>query len=230
MFNSCAITKIQSVILICAIVIAAVGGVAYFLLTGQEQSSETIKIGVFTSLSPAGRNIWQGAVLAADQLNLEGGILGREVEVINEGVDLSAGVEAAEVMLAFTRVITIHEVDFIIGSSFGFGFSIQDMIAEHEVIFLELSIPDDGLTQRVLDDYDSCKNFFRVGFNATSTFQGITDSLEFLREQTGFNKVGYLSEKLGWTLEIIDGLDDVLPELGFDLVHKGTFPPDTVDF
>ena len=47
MLDSKALTKIQSIILIAIIVIAAVcSGAAYFLLGGEDQSFETIKIGV----------------------------------------------------------------------------------------------------------------------------------------------------------------------------------------
>ena len=55
------------------IVIAAVcSGAAYFLLGGEDQSFETIKIGVLGDLDTAvGRPLWQGVVLAAEHLNNE---------------------------------------------------------------------------------------------------------------------------------------------------------------
>ena len=49
--NSKALTKIQSIILITVVVVAAVGGaVAYVLLSGEDHSSGTIKIGVCADL------------------------------------------------------------------------------------------------------------------------------------------------------------------------------------
>lgn len=108
---------------------------------------------------------------------------------------------------------------------------VQDIIAEHKKIFLLAVGVTDDLTQRVLDDYDKYKYFFRTGFNATSAFHGITDSLLVLRENNGFNKVGYLGEDSGWTKGIMEGLDYVLPEVyGFDLVYEGKFPLGTFDF
>ena len=84
MFNTRALTKIQSIILVVVIVVAAVGGVVYFLLGGGNQF-ETIKIGVLANLDGYwGKNVIQGVKLAAEQLNDEGGILGRQVEVIME--------------------------------------------------------------------------------------------------------------------------------------------------
>ena len=230
--DSSAITKIQSVILAVIIVVAAVAGsLAYIILSGQEQS-ETIKIGVLTDLDAFdGKRIRQGAVLAAEQLNAEGGILGKQVEVVGEDTDISTGADPAKINAALTRLLTYHKVDFIIGQAADQGFMVQEVISQHKTIFFEVATPEDSYTQRVVDDYDAYKYFFRVAFNATSIFQGITDALLLLRDQTGFNKVGYIGEDLNWAKGIMQGLDYVLPELyGFDLVYKGAFPPGTFDF
>ena len=231
--DSKAITKIQSIILIAIIIIAAVGGgVTYVLLSGEGQSSETIKIGVLADLDAYdGKGIWQGVVFAAEQLNAKGGILGKHVEIVGQDTDISTGVDASKINAALTRLLTFNKVDFIIGMAASVGFMIQDLIAEHKRLFFEVASTEDSYTQRVLDDYDTYKYFFRVAFNATSIFQGITDALVLLREQTGFNKVGYIGEDSGWTKGIMEGLDYVLPQIyGFDLVYKGIFPPGTVDF
>ena len=50
MFNSHAITKIQSVILICIIVVASVGGTIAYVLLNEEETSEPIKIGFLEDL------------------------------------------------------------------------------------------------------------------------------------------------------------------------------------
>jgi len=89
----------------------------------------------------------------------------------------------------------------------------------------------EDLTQRVIDDYDKYKYFFRLMFNSSSTFSGMTDSLVLAREITCFNKVGYLAEDMGWNDGIRDGLDYVLPEVySFDLVYRGKYPLGTIDF
>ena len=78
-----ALTKIQSVALLAVIVVAGLVGVAaYVILGGQDQASETIKIGVATNLDTGYKQIWQGAVLAAEEVNAEGGVLGRQFEIV----------------------------------------------------------------------------------------------------------------------------------------------------
>ena len=232
MFNFYAITKIQSVILICVIVVAAVGGTLAYVLLNGEVTSETVKIGVFADLDDErGRSQWRGVMLAVEQLNDEGGIMGKQIEVVGEDNDVMSGADATVLNLALTRLLSYHKVDFIIGIAGDKGFMVQDMVAEHKTIYFEFGSNEDEYTQRVLEDYDKYKYFFRPMFNATSVFHGATDSLVHLREMTDFNKVGYLGEDLGWTKGIMDGLDYVLPEVyGFDVVYRGKFPLDTVDF
>jgi hypothetical protein len=65
--DSKAITKIQSIILIAIVVVAAVA--AYVFWDGPSQSSETIKIGcLIDSNGLSGKSSRQGGILAAEEL------------------------------------------------------------------------------------------------------------------------------------------------------------------
>jgi branched-chain amino acid transport system substrate-binding protein len=231
LLDSRALTKVQSIILISVIVIASVGGgVAYILLFGGEKTSETIKIGILTDLDGAlGKPKWQAATLAVEEINAEGGILGKQIELFGEDDD--GGADTAIYSNALTRLLTHHNVDFIVGDAAGpNGFIAQDIVAEHKRIFLASGTPYDEQNQRVLDDYDKYKYYFNMGFNTTSVKLGITDSMLHIRELTGFNKIGYLAEDLGWNKGTMEALEEFLPENGFELVYKGKFPLGTVDF
>jgi len=232
MLNSKAVTKVQSIILIAIIAFAAVGGSAVYIL--QDQTSDAIKIGFLGDLDGVnGKKGWHGAILATEQINAEGGILGRQVELIGEDHDFETSQDMLKVSYALTRLITYHKVDFILGQVDGeAGFISQDIVAEHKKILLAFTGFSDELTQRVLDNYDKYKYYFKVWtMNATASFQGMIDSLLLVRELTGFNKIGYISEDLMWADGITDGLDYFLPEVhGFDLVYKGTCPLGTFDF
>lgn len=231
MLDSRALTKIQTIVLISILLVAGVSGVAiYLLLNGQNQSSDTIKIGLLTDLDGAnGKEDRQAAILAAEQINAQGGILGRDVEVIGEDTDYESGADIVKITSALTRLLTYDKVDFICSAvGGGEGLVVQDIIAEHKTIMF-CGFNKDEYTERVLDDYDRYKYFFRVGFNESSGIQGMTDGLLLVREQTGFNKVGYLAEDL-WS-GLTERFDYVWPEVhGFDLVYKGTFPLGTIDF
>jgi branched-chain amino acid transport system substrate-binding protein len=223
------------IILVSVIVIATLGFIASYVLFGnQRQPSEVIKIGVLGDIDMlAGKNALQGAVLAAEQINAEGGVLGTKLEVIGEDSDGLSTMDINIGISALTRLITYHKVDYLISADLGLHMlAYQDIIAEHKKICLGVNSVYDTATQRVLDDYEKYKYFFRVwGANSTSIANGMIDEILTLREYTGFNKVAYLAQDLTWTEGIIKNLDYYLPEIyDFDLVYRSTFLPETTDF
>ncbi|MEJ2241904.1 MAG: ABC transporter substrate-binding protein, partial [Candidatus Bathyarchaeota archaeon] len=96
------------------------------------------------------------------------------------------------------------------------------------IIFVDVYAAD-KLSQKVLDNYDRYKYYFSTDWNDTSMFQTIPDSLLQMKEITGFNKVGLISEM--WGEPLIEGLNVVLPEkFGFEVVYKTYFPYETYEF
>jgi branched-chain amino acid transport system substrate-binding protein len=229
MFDSQALTKIQSFLIIVIVVATVGGGTTYVLLTGEEQPSDTIKIGVLADLS-GDKNVWKGVLLAAEQLNAEEGILGKQVEVIGEDTTSESGSrDMVHISSALVRLIDYHKVDFVIGEAgWVVGLGCQEIVADHKIIFMDVN-DGDVTTQQVLNNYDRYKYYFSTMWNETSIFMGLVDGLLLLRENTGFNKVGILSEI--WAEAIVEGLEQALPEVyGFDLVYSSMFPYETVDF
>ena len=233
LMNSKALTKIQALILISVIVVAALGGaIAYIFLEGQDQSSDTIRIGVLGNFDfPSGEGALRGTIMAAEQINAEGGIFGKEVEVIGEQSDLN---DLSVVNTALIKLLTSDKVDFVLVSASGqAGLVCQNVIAEHKKIMLGIQMPDDVFTERVGEDYEEYKYFFRIApINTTVMFSGIPFCTSALRQFTGFNKIGILAQDSPTWEGVITGLEYFLPEVyGFDLVYKGKFPPQkTVDF
>ena len=229
LLDSKAITKIQSIILISIII---VGGVAAYILLGSEdQSSETIKIGICADLDMSrGPEMLNGAKLAAEEINAEGGVLGRHIEIIAEDSDIEdAQLDTSKAVLALTRLITYHNVDFVIVGG-GEDFIIDSAVVHKKIIFGALS-PSDSLTQRVIDNYDKYKYFFRLAVNQTTFNTLVIDSLKVLREITGFNKIAYIGLDVPQVKGIAENLDYYLPEVyNFDLVYRGFCPWGTVDF
>jgi branched-chain amino acid transport system substrate-binding protein len=233
LIDSKALTKVQSIVLIAIIVVAAVGGTAYLLFTGEDPPSETIKIGIFADLDGStGRHVWRGAILAAEHLNAKGGILGRQVEVIGEDSDEETNRDLTRISSALTRLITLNEVDLVIAAGAGAkGFVLQDLSAEHKKILICYGGSTAGITQRVIDDYDKYKYYFRYfQVNSTWSADNIAKYLSHARDITGFNNVGYLADDGDWNLGNREKMETALPEYGFNLVYKGKFPGGTFDF
>ncbi|MEJ2242761.1 MAG: ABC transporter substrate-binding protein [Candidatus Bathyarchaeota archaeon] len=231
MLNSKAVTRIQSIILIAIIVVATFGGLAYIFLNGENRSGGNIKIGVLADLDATnGKEILQGIKLAAEQLNSEGGILGKQIEVIGEDDDIESGpTDMVKVSSSLIRLIDLHKVDFIVGDvGHQEGAGVQEILAEHKKILINTNGWEE-FSQRVLDNYEKYKYYFSTSWNDSSIFLGMTDGLLLGREITGFNKIGFLSE--AWAEGLVEGLESVLPEAyGFDVVYSSIFPYETVDF
>ena len=153
--DSRALIKIQSTALIAVIVVAIVGGtVAYVLWGGSAQPTQDIIIGVCSdSDTPAGRDIFQGALLAAEQTNAEGGILGRNVTIVSEDDDSLSGGDTFVATNALTRLLTVDKADYVIVGP-GSTMVQQDVCSEHKTIHFSVWTPSVEHTQRVLDNYD----------------------------------------------------------------------------
>lgn len=231
--DSKALTKIQAVALVAIVLVAAVGGsAAYVLWSGQVQSAETIKIGVLGDLDNyGGKTVWQEVVLAVEQVNAAGGVLGRNFTVVAEDDDsLTPPYDTATAVNALTKLITVDKADYIVNSG-GFSLVYQEIISQHKVIMLDGFTSFDELTQKVLDDYGKYKYYFRVGSpNATSSGDERLDSISILREYTGFNKIAYVSQDTQDADARIARFSDTLRENGFDVVYTAVIPLDVVDF
>jgi len=233
--NTTAVTKIQTIILIAVIIVASVvAGVVYVYWSEEPQQSQTIKIGICADLDRlAGQATWQGAVLAAKHINAKGGILGRQIELVGEDSDEEdATMDLTKTSIAFTKLVTADKVDFVIGGNLDESVIVmQDIAAEHKKIYFSSWSSGDAITQRVADNYNKYKYYFRVNENNTALSKVVIESVVTLREYTGFNKIGYLSEDRALFEKMRTDVDDILAEEnGFDVVYRGVFLSGTVDF
>lgn len=123
--------------------------------TQQPQTNETLKIGVVASMtgsaSTTGKDIWQSAVLAAEEINADGGVLikdlGRKIPIeVILGDDESTREGGQK---AVTRLITEDKVDLLVG---GFSSAVvsshQAIVNEHKVPYIVTGASSPIITQR----------------------------------------------------------------------------------
>ncbi len=231
--DSEALTKIQAVILIAVIVVAAAGGAAaYTLLSGEEEPLETIKIGICSSTSSwGGRSVVQGAILAAEQVNAEGGVLGRNFTIVEE--DDAGGMDSSIAYNAMTKLITVDEADFIINTG---GLQIvntyQEIVADNQKILFHASDPANSLTQKVLDDYDRYRYYFRYAYIKNETAnEWLSDRhIVAMREYTGLSKLAILCGDMGVGDSLYSYLFADLDRLGIEVVYDALVPLNTLDY
>ena len=234
--NSKALTKIQSAVLIAVIAIGSVGaGVAFVLWGRTAQSTEDIKIGICADLdNTIGKAVWRAAVLAAEQVNAEGGVLGRNFTIVAEDDDDEAATVDLQVASnAMTKLITVDMADYVISAAIGPGpvFAHQDICAEHKMIVFGVRGALENFTQRVLDNYDRYKYYFKLwSSNSTSVAAGTVEGTVALCNLTGFTKVAFLGIESTSSNQISALMNSSLPKHGLNLVYNGRFLPTTTDF
>ena len=123
-----------------------------------QQGVEEIRIGVVAPLtggaSTTGTDMWQAAVLAADEINAQGGVLvnGTYLKVKLFKGDTETSREGG--VKAVTKLITNDEVDLLIGGfSSGITYADQVVAAEHKVPFIITGASSPIITRR--DDIDT---------------------------------------------------------------------------
>jgi len=229
--DSRALTKIQAVVLTVIVIVAAVSGAsAYIFLGGEPQDTANIKVGVCADLDMGG-DIWQGAVLAAEQINAEGGILGRNITIVAEDDDSGSGGDLVVASNAMMKLITVDHADFIVSGA-PFLLPYQNICSEQKKILLSVTGTSDNYTQRVLEDYDKYKYCFRTApCNQSTANAGMLGDITTVCNYTGFKKVALLQQDLGaGTGQLATALSNLLPKYGIELVYKNVVPATTSDF
>ena len=141
--------------LIAAIVGLLVVSACFAGCTGTEASTDTLKIGVVASMtgpaSTTGRDVWQSAQLAADEINARGGVfvksLGKNMTIeLVQGDDESTREGGQK---AVTKMITDDRIDLLTG---GFSSAVvtahQSIVAEHGIPYIITGASSSTVTRR----------------------------------------------------------------------------------
>ena len=149
--------------------------------TPVEKTEEVIKIGVIGPMDTKYGTAMEKAVkLAAEEINAQGGILGKKIVVVTANTKLNPNTATSE----FRRLAVDEGCKVIIGGfSSGVALSMMDVMAETKVLWLgDASSP--RLTDNVAKDYEHYKYYFRPLVLNASTFPlDMADMLDFLTSQ-----------------------------------------------
>jgi branched-chain amino acid transport system substrate-binding protein len=175
-----------------------------------------------------GEHHWMGATMAADEINKAGGVNigGKKYTIKLIKVDSNEILDVAGAASAVERAITVDKADLIMG---GFRteavFPMSDVAMDNKKLFFNCGAATAALQQRVADDYNRYKYFFKSTpynetFLVTSDFKMMAMVAAVLKEQLGIQKpkVAAIIEKLEWTQKMVLATKVRLPQMGFDLV------------
>jgi branched-chain amino acid transport system substrate-binding protein len=174
-----------------------------------------------------GEHMWHGATFAAEEINRAGGIVvsnvRRPVQLVR--VDSNELISVPDAASAVERAITRDRVDFLIGGVRSEAvLAMQEVISEHRRIFLGVGAAHPRLTQRVAEDFENYKYFFRVSpINAvhlgTVVFRQLADVAAVVRADLGITRprVAILGERAVWNELIVAAAERQIPAMGMEL-------------
>ena len=216
-------------------ILAAVCLVASMSFTAR--AADAIKIGVIGPMQfTQGEGHWNGAQMAAEEINAKGGVqVGDKklpIELVkvdsNEFMSLPDATNAAE--LAISR----NKVNFLVG---GFRTEavlvMQDIAMDNKVIFIGCGAAHPKLCERVKEDYDRYKYWFRVTpinskFLVKVDFILLGMVAKTMAKELNIPKikVAIVAEKAVWADPIVGIAEKNLPKMGMEVV--GVWRPSPV--
>jgi len=198
-------------------------------LASSGQAQETIKIGVIgEESSVAGASLTKAASLAADEVNAQGGVNGRRIQVITYDNHSSA----AEGVRAFQRAVSEDKVVAVVGSYLSeVALAIEPWSARMRVPFITPGASSNDIPKKVHDDYEHNKFTFQGTTMSEHIAQSICDfSHDVLVKQFHLKNSIVMSEDAAWTIPLDAHYLECLPKAGLEVLDHIRFNPDTTDF
>ncbi len=212
--------RVILLLLCCVLILGCTGG-------GPKAGKEVVKIGVIGPMDTKyGIAMERAAKIAAEEINAQGGINGRQVEVITADTKLNPDTATSE----FRRLASQSNV-VIGGFSSGVALSMLEVMAETKTLWLgDASSP--RLTDKVAQDYEHYKYFFRPLVTNASTFPlDMAEMLDYLNDQgVKIKKVAILRDDALWTDDVMKVLRPLLEKKGYEIVMDKKVQKGTEDF
>jgi branched-chain amino acid transport system substrate-binding protein len=199
--------------------------------------AKTIKIGVIGPMQfVQGKGHWNGAVMAAEEINAKGGVkVGtRQMKIELVKADSNEFLNVTDATNAMERLVTRDKVDFVVG---GFRseavLAMQDIAMDYKKIFIGCGAAHPELCTRVAKDYETYKYFFRgTPFNSKflvrTAFIQMATVGAILKKSLNIPKVrvAVVAEKAMWADPLIPAAQGFIPKLGMEI--SGVWRPSPV--
>jgi branched-chain amino acid transport system substrate-binding protein len=196
---------------------------SFTVVFGQE-----IKIGVIGPMQfVQGKGQWNGATMAAEEINAKGGIqVGKKkMKIQLVQADSNEFINVTDATNAMERLMTKDKVDFVVG---GFRTEavlvMQDIAMEHKKIFIGCGAAHPELCTRVAQNYNTYKYWFRgTPFNSTylvrAAFFHLGTVAAILKQTLNIPKlkVAIVMEKAVWADPMVPACEATIPKMGMEI-------------
>ena len=193
------------------------------------QTPDPIRIGVIgEESSVAGASLTRAAIMAAADINAQGGVNGRKIEVITYDNHSSA----SDAVRAFQRAVSQDKVVAVIGSYISeVVLALEPWSARLHMPFITPGAASNLISKAVHDDYDHYKYTFHGWLTSAFNAQAVCDyTKDMLVGQFHLKTAVIMSEDAAWTTPFDASYLECLPKAGLKVLDHIRFNPDTTDF
>jgi len=197
-------------------------------------AADVYKIGIIGPMQFAqGKGMWNGAEMAADEINATGGIKvgNRKLKIELYKADSNEFISIPTAVSAMQDLVQRDKVNMVTG---GFRteavLAMQDIAMDNKTLFIGTGAAHPELCARVARDYDRYKYWFRGSpFNSNylvkASFNQVRSVATHLKKQLEIDrvKVAIVAEKAMWVDSMVKESESFLPKMGMEVV--GTWRP-----
>jgi branched-chain amino acid transport system substrate-binding protein len=217
---------------------AATGAIALAFVAAQAQPASAqdrpIRIGVNTAIQlQVGRDAIDAVRMAVAEINGQGGVLGRKLEVIvaDEG---EAATEGPKVGIAAVNKLTGEDrVNVLIGG-YDSGVTLGELphIARAKTIFLGIGSASPAIQAKVKEEYERYKYIFRVNpINSAKQANALLDFIGGkLKGDLGLKRIAILGENAKWVQDMVPLIKKGAEAAGLEVPLAEFFDVQTADF
>jgi branched-chain amino acid transport system substrate-binding protein len=228
--------KIWSICLLVVFVAVLIGGTSAY----SKEPVKKIKIGVIGPMKfSAGKHEWWGAQMAAEEINLAGGIrikgVKHEIELVQ--ADSNEILSMTDAVTAMERLITVDKVNFVTGGYLTEPtMAMQEVVADNRIIYIG-GAGSPELTARLAKNYDRYKYYFRaIHINSAIMVQINFILIDMIgnkvKTELGIAKprIAFLLDKIKVGDPIVEIGRDLIPKLGMELAGVWRTSPRATDY
>ncbi len=202
---------------------------AVLMTSGAALAADPIRIGVIAEAQAiAGASIPQAAQLAADEINANGGVDGRKIEIVSYDNHSSS----ANSVRAFQRAVNEDKVNAVIASYISeVVLALEPWASRLKTPFVTPGAASNEISKSVHADYEKNKYTFHGYLTSAALALSVCDGAkDLLVDKMHMKTAVIMSEDAAWTKPLDIGYEECLPKIGLKVLDHIRFSPDTTDF
>lgn len=200
--------------------------------------AEPIVIGVPTSLGyPHGAEGLEAVKMATEEINAKGGVSVAGVKHLFrvESIDdrsAAPGTAVSDALMAYEKLILEKKPNVLIVGTYRSEVALAalDLLSEYKTIELNTIHMSPAVWQKVGEDYESYKYFFRACHDAIQMATSIAAQFDVLKEKYGLSKCYVINEDAAWAHATAGATIGMIEAQGWEVVGHDVTPLGATDY